>query len=309
MRCSVRRLSVLFVLPLLFLAACGSGQSGSEALPGVSVQGDTTSKPKVEFDNGYSVDNTQVETTVKGDGPKVGAQDTVTVDYVGINGRTGQEFDSSWKSGQPATFSLGPGMITGFNKALAGQTVGSRVVAAIPPEDGYGAQGNPQAGIKGTDTLVFVIDIREVTPTEATGKPVPVPPDLPHLLTDQAGLPARFHSVKGTAPAPDQVEVHPVLQGDGEAVTAGQTVTMSFLGEVYPAGSAFVKTYGQSPQPFPIGQGQPLPCFDELVGQKLGSRVILICPPDSAFGPQGNPQAGIKGTDTLIFAIDLLSAS
>jgi peptidylprolyl isomerase len=305
----VRRLRVLFVLPLLFLAACGSGQSSAEALPGVTVQGDTQSKPKVEFETGYSVDNTQVETVVKGDGARVGPTDTVTVDYVGINGRTGKEFDSSWKTGQPATFPLGPGMIGGFNKALAGQTVGSRVVAAIPPEDGYGAQGNPQAGIKGTDTLVFVIDIREVTPSEATGEPVPVPPDLPHLITDKEGLPAQFHAVKGTAPAPEQVEVHPVLQGDGEAIKPGQTVTMNFLGEVYPAGSAFAKTYGQSPQPFPIGQGQPLPCFDELVGQKLGSRVILICPPDSAFGPQGNPQAGIKGTDTLIFAIDLLSAS
>ena len=309
MRCSVRRLLVLVVLPLLFVAACGGGSASSEALDGVTVQGDTQSKPQVEIDDGYSVDSTEVETLVKGDGPKVGGQDTVTVDYVGINARNGQEFDSSWKNGQPATFSLGPGMISGFNKALTGQTVGSRVVTAIPPEDGYGSQGNPQAGIQGTDTLVFVIDIREVTPTEATGKPVPVPPDLPHLLTDQQGLPQRFHAVKRTAPAPEQVEVHPVLQGSGEPIQAGQTVTVSFLGEVYPAGSTFVSTYGQSPTSLPIGQGQPLPCFDDLVGQKLGSRVILICPPDSAFGPEGNPQAGIKGNDTLIFAIDLLSAN
>ncbi len=40
-----------------------------------------------------------------------------------------------------------------------GQTVGSRVVVAIPPELGYGKEGNPQAGIKGTDTLYFVVDI------------------------------------------------------------------------------------------------------------------------------------------------------
>jgi peptidylprolyl isomerase len=297
------------VLPLLFLAACG-GSGGTEALDGVTVQGgDTQSKPKVDLEDGYSVDNMQVKTLVKGDGTKLGGQDTVTVDYVGINGRNGQEFDSSWKNGQPATFSLGPGMISGFNKALTGQTVGSRVVAAIPPEDGYGSQGNPQAGIKGTDTLVFVIDIRGVTPSQATGNPVSVPPDLPHLLTDKDGLPAQFHAVKTTAPAPKEVEVHPVLQGDGAPIKAGQTVTMSFLGEIYPAGSPFVKTYGQSPTSLPVGQGQPLPCFDQLVGQTVGSRVILICPPDSAFGPNGNAQAGIKGTDTLIFAIDLLSAS
>jgi peptidylprolyl isomerase len=40
-----------------------------------------------------------------------------------------------------------------------GQQVGSRVVVAIPPELGYGKGGNKQAGIKGTDTLYFVVDI------------------------------------------------------------------------------------------------------------------------------------------------------
>jgi peptidylprolyl isomerase len=33
------------------------------------------------------------------------------------------------------------------------------VVIVMPPADGYGAKGNPQAGISGTDTLVFVVDI------------------------------------------------------------------------------------------------------------------------------------------------------
>ncbi len=37
--------------------------------------------------------------------------------------------------------------------------VGSRVILEIPPADGYGEQGNEQAGIKGTDTLFFVVDI------------------------------------------------------------------------------------------------------------------------------------------------------
>jgi len=311
MRCSVRRLSVLLVVPLLFLAACGGGGSGSgsEALPGVTVQGDTKSKPKVQVEDGYSVDNMQVKTLVKGDGEKVGGTDTVSVDYVGINGSNGKEFDSSWKRGQPATFSLGPGMISGFNKALTGQTVGSRVVAAIPPEDGYGSQGNPQAGIKGTDTLVFVIDIRGVTPSEAQGTAVTPPADFPHLLADPQGLPGQFHADKTTGPAPKQVVVQPVIQGTGAPIKAGENVTMKLLGQVYPAGKLLVNTYPQSPQALPIGQGQPLPCFDQLVGQKLGSRVILICPPDSAFGPKGNPQAGVKGTDTLIFAVDLLDAS
>ena len=50
-------------------------------------------------------------------------------------------------------------MIPGFDEGLIGQTVGSRVVLVIPPDKGYGAEGNSQAGISGTDTLVFVVDI------------------------------------------------------------------------------------------------------------------------------------------------------
>ena len=50
-------------------------------------------------------------------------------------------------------------MITGWDKTLVGQKVGSRVVLAVPPKEGYGKQGQPQAGIKGTDTLYFVVDI------------------------------------------------------------------------------------------------------------------------------------------------------
>jgi peptidylprolyl isomerase len=33
----------------------------------------------------------------------------------------------------------------------------------VPPDKGYGAGGQASAGIKGTDTLVFVIDILDAT--------------------------------------------------------------------------------------------------------------------------------------------------
>ena len=45
----------------------------------------------------------------------------------------------------------------GFTKAIAGQTVGSQVIAILPPADGYGEAG---AGtIPPNSTLIFVVDI------------------------------------------------------------------------------------------------------------------------------------------------------
>ncbi len=50
-------------------------------------------------------------------------------------------------------------VVKGWDDGLVGQTVGSRVLLAIPPELGYGKTGNEDAGISGTDTLYFVVDI------------------------------------------------------------------------------------------------------------------------------------------------------
>ena len=59
----------------------------------------------------------------------------------------------------------------------------------------------------------------------------------------------------------------------------------------------------------PIGVGQLVPGFDKaLVGQPVGSRVLMVLPPSEGYGKQGNSAAGIKGTDTLVFVVDLLDA-
>ena len=72
----------------------------------------------------------------------------------------GKQFDSSWDRGQPASFPIGTDkVLPGWDEGLVGQTVGSQVLLVVPPDKGYGSAGEPNAGISGTDTLVFVIDI------------------------------------------------------------------------------------------------------------------------------------------------------
>ena len=74
--------------------------------------------------------------------------------------RNGKVFDSSWTGKGSVQFPIGAGqVIAGWDEGLVGQTVGSQVLLVIPPDKGYGSGGAPQAGIKGTDTLVFVVDI------------------------------------------------------------------------------------------------------------------------------------------------------
>jgi peptidylprolyl isomerase len=106
-----------------------------------------------------------VTTLIQGTGPKLAAGQTVVAQYVGVNWRTGKVFSASWPSkaqpqGEPFAFQLGGGVISGWNQGLPGVHVGSRVMLVIPPALAYGPTGGqPSAGIKKDDTLVFVIDI------------------------------------------------------------------------------------------------------------------------------------------------------
>jgi peptidylprolyl isomerase len=142
-------------------AAAGRQVShGGGKLPAVTMtQG---AAPTVKVPNGNPPKNLTTQVLVKGSGPTVADGDTVVVQYVGAIWRNGYVFDSSWKRSQPFGFTIGASpsqVILGWDRGLAGQTVGSRVMLVIPPADGYGKSGSPQAHIKGTDTLVFVVDI------------------------------------------------------------------------------------------------------------------------------------------------------
>ena len=109
----------------------------------------------------FSVTETQVHTLQAGDGPVVADTATVSVCYMGVNGRDGSVFDSSYERGAPAEFPLN-GVVPGFQKAIAGQKVGSTVAVAMTSADGY-PDGQPAAGILQGDTLVFAIKILDAS--------------------------------------------------------------------------------------------------------------------------------------------------
>ncbi|MDV7175833.1 FKBP-type peptidyl-prolyl cis-trans isomerase [Gordonia amicalis] len=147
--------------------SCPTAPAKDDAKPQWTLKGATggvemvaataTEAPKITVQSPFSVDQTVVETLVEGDGPVVAETASVTVCYVGVNGRNGNEFDSAYQRGTPADFPLN-GVVPGFSKAIAGQKVGSKVGVAMTSADGY-AQGEPSAGIEPGDTLIFEIGI------------------------------------------------------------------------------------------------------------------------------------------------------
>jgi hypothetical protein len=133
------------------------GATGSVAVTGPT---DTTA-PQIDVEAPFSVTETQVHTLQAGDGPIVADTATVFVCYMGVNGRDGALFDSSYQRGAPVDFAL-DGVVPGFQKAIAGQKVGSTVAVAMTSADGY-PNGQPSAGIQPGDTLIFAIKILDAS--------------------------------------------------------------------------------------------------------------------------------------------------
>jgi peptidylprolyl isomerase len=96
---------------------------------------------------------------IKGTGPAAQAGQQITVNYVGVSYRTGEEFDSSWKREQTFDFQLGAGrVIQGWDQGLVGVTVGSRVQLDIPANLAYG----DDAGSGPSGPLRFIVDVLAV---------------------------------------------------------------------------------------------------------------------------------------------------
>ena len=123
---------------------------------------DLESKPQIELDGPVSPPYLQTQDLVLGSGRVAEYQHTVLVQYVGVLGRDGNEFDSSWgRGGQPVSFPLN-GVIPGFRNGIAGMQEGGRRIISMPPADGYGERGAPPV-IGPNEALVFVVDLLRVS--------------------------------------------------------------------------------------------------------------------------------------------------
>jgi peptidylprolyl isomerase len=146
------------IVAVVLIARGGDDESSS---PG-SVSTDLSSKPEPAIPDEAPPAELQSEDVVDGEGATAKAGDQVTVQYVGVDYETGEEFDSSWDSGQPFEFELGSReVIPGWDQGVEGMKEGGRRQLIIPPELAYGPQGQPPA-IGPNATLVFVIDLVKV---------------------------------------------------------------------------------------------------------------------------------------------------
>lgn len=102
----------------------------------------------------------ETEDLIEGDGAELEAGDTATLHYVLALESSGQVEDSSWER-EPVTVPIGVGnVILGWDEGLLGMKEGGRRLVVVPPDLGFGSEGN--GPIPPDDTLVFVVDLLKV---------------------------------------------------------------------------------------------------------------------------------------------------
>lgn len=315
----MRRLAGLLVVPLLLLstAACGSEDKDSDSastsavsmtngLPTITAGKKFGEKPTLAKGEGEPPKDLKVNVISEGGGPALKKGDLAKVDYLGQLWDGDKPFDNSFDRGEPYPVTIGGGgVIEGWQKALDGQKVGSRIEVSIPPELGYGAQG--QGEIPANATLVFVMDIVKGTTLPATAKGSEVAQDnidLPKVGTNTDGKAPTITVPKKDAPT-KLVSTY-IIEGTGPAVKASDTLAVQYKGVLWKDGKEFDSSYARGGAPVNFPLAQVIPGWQKgLEGKKAGSRVLLVVPPDMGYGDQ--EQQGIPAKSTLVFSVDILA--
>lgn len=316
----MRRLLPCLIAVTALAAACGdeeparetsepttteAPETASSDLEDVEVTGEPGAQPTFEFPQPFGVTETVTRVVDAGDGEELVPGAFVTFDFVFVNGRDGKVLTSSF-DGEPAELLFEDSLMAGIYQGLDGAVVGSRVLVAIAPADGLGA--DPTQGVAEDDTLLFFAEILGVRiPLErAEGDAVPPVEGLPTVELGADGAPT-ITVPGGTAPA--ELVAQPLIAGRGAVVEAGQKILVHYTGVLWDGGAEFDSSWpDDTPATFDIGTGGVIKGWDEgLVGRRIGSQVLLVVPPDKGYGDQGSGEAIPPGA-TLVFVVDILDA-
>jgi peptidylprolyl isomerase len=250
-----------------------------------TVKGDYGVKPTITFPNANPNKSLQVKVLSEGKGPVVATGQLLVADYLGQIWR-GKVFDNSYDRKEPIATPIGTGqVIKGWDTGLVGKRVGSRVLLVIPPADGYGSAGQSAAGIKGTDTLAFVIDIVSTYSKTDIGDVHAVPQRVataPVTVTGALGVEPKIAVAKG-AVIPKAAKTVVLARSTGAPIKAG-FVVLQYEAEYYNntlADSTFQRGQPQATTVGVTGQANP---FDGLIGVPIGSRVLITTPVQNSEG-------------------------
>lgn len=264
----------------------------------VGVSGDLGAEPEVDIETPVSVKETQRTVVTEGDGEVVEEGSTANVQFSLYNATSGEVATSTgYEEGteQPVLVDAAQ-FLPGLVKTVQCSTVGSRVVGVVPPADAFGDQGYADFKIAAEDSLVFVIDVVSL---KQPAKAVEWTDDVPKVEYDDKGVPTV--TLPKTDP-PKELLLTTLEEGDGAVVKDGDSVTVNYQGTSWDTGEVFDESFTKDPVTFSTS-GVIEGFTAALVGQKVGSTVLVSIPPELGYGT--DPEAQALGGQTLVFLIEI----
>lgn len=296
-----------------------SGQSGQvvanqaateAALETVILSDDILAAPTATFDAPLDVTSEAVLITNKGKGDTLEEGQILTINYMVCDIATGEKMYSTWGANgdddTPMSASLTASYLgSSLLEALSGEKVGTRLLWSQP---GYSAEES-YTGVA-SNGYIYVMTVNDAMsiPDDISGTEIePTDESLP-AITFEKGKPAV--TVPESFTAPTDLVVQPLVEGDGATIEAGQTIAVKYTGWLTDGtqfDSSWDQEEGSQVVSFPIGQGSVITGWDQgLVGQKVGSRLLLVIPSDLGYG---QTESGvIPANSDLIFVVDVLAA-
>ena len=291
------RRAIAVLASALLLTACGTSKASVSATPSTTSSSGNAApspaaggpfaatgayghEPTISFPSATPPTSLVKSVVTEGSGPAVAKGDLLVGHYVGQVWGATTPFDSSFKRGSLASFPIGVGkVVPGWDETLVGVKTGSRVLLSLPPEKGYGATGNSGAGIKGTDTIVFVVDVVGAYAPMLAGQADAAVQSATTPGVTVGGAPGKQPTVAVAKGATEPAKPTATLLAKGTGPLLGDGLTLLQIQAVdwsnAPAGSTWTK---DGLQAVPLGGGSPL---DVLKGVPVGSRVLVLLPKDT----------------------------
>lgn len=266
-------------------ASCDGALPSGKASDLVSATGKIGGTPKI--DAPYPIDSTTSQRTIltQGSGEQVQQGQVAEITFSIVDGKSGQVAqNSTGETPLPLTTSSSNGLVNAITKGLQCTTVGSRVAIVASPETLGQAAGGSSA--------VIVVDVLRTSLSAANGAVRPSVSGFPTVVLAPTGQPGITIPSSGGAPSKVRSEV--LKAGDGTVVKKEGTIVLQYTAVGWESKQPTTSSWsngGPDIADMATGQSQiqsadnsvlPQSMLGELVGQKVGSQLVIETPKDGS---------------------------
>lgn len=294
------------------LAACSSSSSDSKSssdssdkkgqIAGVTAKGKLGEKPTISFNTPMTVSDGSYVVLQKGDGDVIEEGDRVCAQGIALNVKDGTELMDTWTKNTPDC-SLKVDSKT-LSSTYYNQIKGAKINTTI----GFGVNAQDSSGYSYILAMTFVSQVQGLGEGHWRGS------------QGCAGQSAEGDASKNGKPSidmngqgsVDSLISQTLIKGNGAKLTDKNTVVVKYTGWLTD-GKQFDSSWDRDSTidadlfSDSSGQHQVIEGWQKgLVGQTVGSQVLLVIPPDQAYGDK--EQGSIPANSTLVFVIDILAA-